>query len=196
MIEISILEARKIAKEKGNPVLREKSFELLLKTAKENKSTNILEIGTNVGLSGIALLKELPKARLTGIEISEEIRKEALENYKRFGVEDRAKIFLGDAKEILPMLSGKYDFIFLDGPKGQYIQYLPMIMPLLADGGILFADNVLHRGFVGDKVKTPHRHMTIKHSLENFLKYLTTTEGLQTEIHDIEDGVSITKKLI
>ncbi len=191
-----IKEKRQKAKEDGNPILRDESFELLIKTAKSINAENILEIGTNVGLSSSALLLELPCARLTGIEILEEKRKEALNNYKFFGVSDRAKIFLGDAKEILPMLSAKYDFIFLDGPKGQYVQYLPMIMPLLKKGGILFADNVLHRGFVGDKVKTPHRHMTIKHSLENFLKYLTETEGLETQIYDIEDGVSVTKKQI
>ncbi len=194
MIEQSIINARKIAKENGNPILRDKSLELLLKTATENNAQNILEIGTNVGLSGIALLKQLPSAKLTGIEIDEATRKLALENYKAFGVEKRAKIFLGDAKEILPMLSGEYDFIFLDGPKGQYVQYLSMIMPLLKKGGILFADNVLHRGFVGGKVKTPRRHMTIKHSLEGFLHYLTNTKGLETQVIDLEDGVSITKR--
>ena len=190
-----ILEKRALAKENGNPILRDKSFELLIEKAKEINAKSILEIGTNVGLSSSALLLELPYAKLTGIEILEDKRKEALENYKFFGVSDRAKIFLGDAKEILPMLSGEYDLIFLDGPKGQYIQYLPMIMPLLKKGGILFADNVLHRGFVGDRVKTPHRHMTIKHSLENFLIYLTNTKGLETQIYDIEDGVSVTKRL-
>ena len=190
-----ILEKRALAKENGNPILRDKSFELLIEKAKEINAKSILEIGTNVGLSSSALLLELPYAKLTGIEILEDKRKEALENYKFFGVSDRAKIFLGDAKEILSMLSGEYDFIFLDGPKGQYIQYLPMIMPLLKKGGILFADNVLHRGFVGDRVKTPHRHMTIKHSLENFLNYLTNTKGLETQIYDIEDGVSVTKRL-
>ena len=190
-----ILEKRALAKENGNPILRDKSFELLIEKAKEINAKSILEIGTNVGLSSSALLLELPYAKLTGIEILEDKRKEALENYKFFGVSDRAKIFLGDAKEILPMLSGEYDFIFLDGPKGQYIQYLPMIMPLLKKGGILFADNVLHRGFVVDRVKTPHRHMTIKHSLENFLNYLTNTKGLETQIYDIEDGVSVTKRL-
>lgn len=190
-----IYEKRREAKEKGNPILRDKSFELLIEKAKQINAESILEIGTNVGLSSSALLLELPNARLTGIEILEDKRQEALENYKLFGVKERAKIFLGDAKEILPMLSGKYDLIFLDGPKGQYFQYLSMILPLLKDGGILFADNVLHRGFVGDKVKTPHRHMTIKHSLENFLKYLTETEGLETQIYDMEDGVSVTKRV-
>ena len=62
-------------------------------------------------------------------------------------------------------------------------------------GGVLFADNVLFRGYVDGKVKTPHRFNTTKHSMENFLREITTNKNLNTVILDIEDGVSITEKL-
>jgi caffeoyl-CoA O-methyltransferase len=191
--EIKIL--RQQAKERGEPVLRDKSFELLLDKCKEKAPKRILEIGTNVGLSGIAMLLASPSSSLTGIEIDEEKIKQARENYKHFGVFDRVKIFFGDASEIIPILSSKYDFIFLDGPKGHYAEYLPHLLDALNVGGILFADNVLFRGYVTGKVKMPHRHATIKHSMENFLKGITTSENLKSEILDIEDGVSITEKI-
>ena len=190
-----ILEMRTTAKVAGEPVLRDKSYELLLETVRNKRPNKILEIGVNVGLSGISMLLESKNSQLTGIEIDEEKIAVAKENYKRFGVADRAKIFQGDAGEIIPILTGNYDFIFLDGPKGHYFEYLPHLLSVLNVGGILFADNVLFRGYVDNKVKTPHRFATTKHSMENYLKAITQNENLKTRIIDIEDGVSITEKI-
>ena len=190
-----ILEMRAAAKAAGEPVLRDKSYQLLLDTVREKRPKRILEIGVNVGLSGISMLLESENSQLTGIEIDEEKIAIAKENYKKFGVDDRAKIFQGDAGEIIPILTGEYDLIFLDGPKGHYYEYLPHLLSVLNVGGILFADNVLFRGYVGDKVKTPHRFATTKHSMENYLRAVTEDENLKTQIIDMEDGVSITEKI-
>lgn len=186
---------REDAKTRGEPVLRDKSFELLLKIVKEKSPKTILEIGVNEGLSGIAMLQAAQNAHLTGIEIDEEKVIKARENYRIFGVESRAKIFLGDASEIIPMLGGKYDFIFLDGPKGHYAEYADNLIAALNIGGTLFADNVLYRGYVGKEKKAPHRHATIKHSMEKFLDKITSDKRLKTVICDMEDGVSITEKI-
>ena len=189
-----IIELRKEAMADGEPVLREKSFELLLETVKNKKPKRILEIGVNRGLSGIAMLLVSEDSHLSGIEIDEEKIAIAKNNYVEFGVANRAKIFQGDASEIIPILTGNYDFIFLDGPKGHYFEYLPFLLDLLNKDGILFADNVLFRGYVNGKVKTPKRFNTTKNSMEKFLKAITTDKNLSTEVLDIEDGISITKK--
>lgn len=187
---------REKAKKNGEPILRDESFKLLIKTVKEKQPMKILEIGTNVGISSVAMLTTCKTATLTGIEIDEEKRMLAQSNYKDFGVADRAKIFLGDASEIIPILSSGYDFIFLDGPKGHYYEYLQNLLLLLNKGGILFADNVLFYGYVWSNSKTPKKHNTIKHSMERFLTAITTDKNLRTTVYDIEDGVSITEKLV
>ena len=186
---------RERAKLDGEPILRDRSYEILLEKIKEKQPERILEIGVNLGLSGISMLLESPKSLLTGIEIDEEKIKLATDNYKHFGVNERAKIFQGDASDIIPNLTGEYDFIFLDGPKGHYYEYLPNLLSVLKKGGILFADNVLFRGYVNGKVKTPHRYNTTKNSMERFLKGITENENLKSEIIDIEDGISITEKI-
>ena len=107
---------RKLASADGEPILRERSFERLLDIVEKKKPKQILEIGVNRGLSGIAMLLKSTNSKLSGIEIDEEKIKIAKNNYKEFGVENRAKIFQGDASEIIPILSGSYDLIFLDGP--------------------------------------------------------------------------------
>ena len=187
---------RKSAFADGEPVLREKSFEKLIQVAKEVQPQNILEIGVNRGLSGIAMLLVCPNAKLSGIEIDEDKIKIAKANYQDFNLSNRAKIFQGDASQIIPILTGKYDLIFLDGPKGHYFEYLPHLLEVLNKNGVLFADNVLFRGYVGSKEKTPHRYNTTKNSMENFLNAITNDKKLKTQILDVEDGISITEKLV
>ena len=187
---------RKSALADGEPILREKSFEKLLEVTKNLQPKNILEIGVNRGLSGIAMMLVCPNAKLSGIEIDEEKIKIAKSNYQDFNLLDRAKIFQGDASQIIPVLTGKYDLIFLDGPKGHYFEYLPHLLEALNKGGVLFADNVLFRGYVGSKEKTPHRYNTTRNSMENFINAITSDKNLKTQIIDIEDGISITEKLV
>ncbi len=194
MVE-EFLRKREQAKLNHEPVLRDKSLELLVKVATENNCTKILEVGTNVGLSGVALLLANKNAHLTGIEINEEKAEQAKQNYKFFGVYERAQMFCGDATEIIPLLTGEYDLIFLDGPKGHYAEYLPSLLTNLKVGGIIFADNVLFRGYVNGKVKTPHKFNTTKNSMQRYLTAVSNDERLSTEIIDLEDGISITKRI-
>lgn len=195
MIDERLIELREKAKAQGEPILRDRSFELLIETTKKLRPKKILEIGVNLGLSGISMLLSSRDSVLTGIEIDEEKINKAKENYALFGVLNRANIFLGDASEIIPLLGGKFDLIFLDGPKGHYGEYCPYLLELLSTGGILFADNVLFRGYVGADKTAPHKHATIKHSMEKFLKTVMEAKNLKTRVFDIEDGVSITEKL-
>lgn len=186
---------RAAAMERGEPVLRKKSFELLISLVKAKKPARILEIGTNEGLSAAAMLLSSGNSLLTGVEIDEEKIGAAKENFAYFGVNSRAKIFCGDAAEIIPALTGCYDFIFLDGPKGHYYEFLPDLLRVLNVGGTLFADNVLFRGYVDGRVKTPHRFATVKHSMEKFLNAVNSSPELVTKVYDFEDGVSVTEKI-
>lgn len=186
---------RQCAKENGDPILRDESFLRLIEITKKLKPKHIFEVGVNCGISSIAMLLSSENSKLTGIEINEEKAREATKNFEDLGVSDRAKIFIGDASEIIPVLTGKYDLIFLDGPKGHYYEYVENLLSALNVGGILFADNVLFRGYVSGKTKTPHRFNTTKNSMERFLNRICEDENLKTEIIDIEDGISITEKL-
>ena len=188
---IKILRAR--AREAGNPVLRDGTFDFLVNLAEKKRPRKILEVGVNVGLTGAALLIVCPDSALTGIEISESLSVAAKENYKRFGVDSRAKIFTGDASAIIPVLTGKYDLIFLDGPKGHYYEYLPYLKDALNVGGVLFADDVAFHGYI--KGDAPRKHSTIKRSIENYLSAVTRDEDFLTRVYDTEDGFCVSEKL-
>ena len=190
---LSVKTKRENARKDGEPVLRDETLELLLKIAAEKRPASILEIGTNVGLTGVALLLTLKNATLTGIEIDEDLYNAAKSNYAQFGVADRAKIFLGDASEIIPVMTGKYDLIFLDGPKGHYYEYLPYLKAALNENGVLFADDVAFHGYI--KCDAPRKHSTIKRSIENYLSEVTRDKDFLTRVYDTEDGFCVSEKL-
>lgn len=197
MIDERIYQERKIAKDNNIPILRDTSFSLLTTLVATFRPQRILEIGTAWGFTGISMLMCAPNSTLVGIEYNEDSFNKAKENYKKFGVEKRAKVFLGDAGEIIPVLSGEFDFIFLDGPKGHYYEYLENLLPLLKKGGVIFADNVLFNGYVtGENTpKSKNKHNAIINSLRSYLKKVTEDKNLKTTVLDIEDGVAITVKL-
>lgn len=191
-----IYKEREVAKANGIPVIRDASFDLLLTTVVAKGAKRILEIGTAWGYSGIAMLQVAPEAHLTGIELDDLAIKKSKENYKRFGVEDRTTLFCGDAGEIIPVLTGKYDFIFLDGPKGHYYEYLPYLVEVLEVGGVIFADNIDFQGYVlGKRTPANGKHNTIINSMKNYLLAVTTNENYVTTVLDVEDGVAITVKV-
>ena len=182
------------ARARGIPVARSQTFRLLLDTVRSLNPERILEIGTAVGCSAAGMLLAAPRARLTGIELQEDCCREARENLAALGCAERALIHNGDASEIIPVLSGTYDFIFLDGPKGHYFEYLPFLKPLLPKGGILFADNVSFFGYADGERKAPRRHNTIVHSLMRFVEALKNDGEMETSVVAVEDGVLIAKK--
>ena len=160
-IDEKIAARRADALARGIPVADDETLNFLLLTLRIAKPKRILEIGTAVGLSTLAMLLECPTARLTTIELEEERYQEAKKNFEEFGVTDRVTAHLGDAGEILSMMDGEFDFVFLDGPKAQYEKYLFDLKRLMKQGGILFADDVLLYGWVSGEEPTPQKRRSI-----------------------------------
>lgn len=188
-----IANMRKDYREKGIPTILDEGLNLLLLTLKIHKPTRILEIGTATGMSGICMLDVCENARLTTIEADEKSYREAKINFERHNHDKRVTCYYGDAGDIIRFLEGKYDFIFLDGPKARYYDYLPELERLLDKGGVLFADNVLFRGLV-ESEKVPHRDNTIVRNLRAFIDILTQDKKYTTAVIDAGDGVLIAYK--
>ena len=158
------------------------------------KPQKILEFGTSVGCSGIALLKASENARLYTIERYEKSFYEAKENFEKFGLLDRVNQFLGDALDVVDEVGDGFDFVFLDCNKSKYKDLFPKIKNLLNSGGVLFADNVLFRGYITGEVKALHRHNTIKNNMREFLRLISEDEDFITVVSDVGDGISISYK--
>jgi predicted O-methyltransferase YrrM len=150
-----------------------------------------LEIGTAVGLSASAMLFACPEAKITTIELEEERYNEAKRNFKNLGIENSVNAYLGDAGEILAMMDGKYDFVFLDGPKAQYEKYLFDLKRLMKPGAILFSDDVLLFGWVSGEEETPQKRKSIVGKIQAYLETLTADKDFITSVLNVGDGVAI-----
>ena len=182
---------RKNALERGIPVADDETLQFLLLTLLAKNPENILEIGTAVGLSGVAMLSALPNAKLTTMELEEDRYLEAKENFKNFGFEKRVNAYLGDAGEILSMMDGQFDFVFLDGPKAQYEKYLFDLKRLMKKGAILFADDVLLYGWVSGEEPTPQKRRSIVDKIRSYLDRITNDEDFITSVLNGGDGVAL-----
>lgn len=159
------------------------------------KPLRILEIGTAIGYSGIVMLRAaLPETELYTVEMSEERIATAKEFFRDAGLLNNVVFYVGDSTEIVPNLKGKFDFIFLDGPKAQYCEYLPFLSRLLNKGGVLFCDNVLYEGMVsGEREIKNHKGGLVK-KLDLFLHKLMEDGSLLTSVLPVGDGVSLSVK--
>ena len=186
---------------RGVPIIRDSSHELLRGLVIKYKPKHILEIGTAVGYSGITML-ESSDADLVTIEKLEESACEARENFKNAGYENRVTVINDDCSLAVVDLIvedenlGKFDFIFLDGPKAQYLNLLPSLYALLKDDGVLVADNVLFRGYVENPKSAPRRFRTIYQRLARFIDYMFNSgDFYDVELFRMEDGVLVGKKI-
>ncbi|MGI6705442.1 MAG: O-methyltransferase [Clostridia bacterium] len=190
-----LLEMQRIAREERIPIIPPESANFLEILIRISGIQKILEIGTSIGYSAIVFSKAMgPGGKVYTIEIDENTIEKARENFAKAGVLDQIIVFQGDVMEILPYMQGKYDMIFMDGPKGHYEECLDYFLPLLRDGGILVYDNVLFRGMVSGDRKLKRRKITIVKRMRSFLKVLSTHPQLHTTILPIGDGLSVSIK--
>ena len=190
-INEEIIARRQDALSRGIPVADDETLQFLLVTLAMCKPKRILEIGTAVGLSAVAMLYACPDARLTTMELEEERYVEAKENFSHFGVADRVTAHLGDAGEILAMMDGEFDFVFLDGPKAQYEKYLFDLKRLMKKGAILFADDVLLYGWVSGEEPTPQKRHSIVDKIRSYLQTITADKDFITSVLNVGDGVAL-----
>ena len=187
-------EIKKNALENHIPIIMVDTLNVIENIMKEIKPTAILEIGTAVGYSAICFSRLLADGgRIDTIERDEERVKEARENIKIVEKNKKINILEGDAVEILPTLNGKYDMIFIDAAKGKYPFFLKEALRLLDDNGIIFADNILYKGYVMSDYNK-HKQRTAVTHLREYIKLTTENPELETKILEVGDGLAITRK--
>ncbi len=103
-------------------------------------------------------------------------------------------LLFGEAAEILPGLSEKFDMIFLDAAKGQYPFFFPECLRLLKSGGVLICDDVLYKGMIANDKYVIRRKITIVKRLRAFLKEVMAREDLSSSILPIGDGILLCVK--
>ena len=178
------------------PIIRREMQSFLKVLLQIKAPKRILEVGTAVGFSTLLMSTYNPAdCEIVTIENYEKRIPIAKENFRKAGKEEQITLLEGDAQEILKTLTGSFDFIFMDAAKGPYINFLPEVLRLLEDGGILLSDNVLQDGdIVESHFAVERRNRTIYKRMREYLYVLKHHELLETSILPLGDGVTLSIK--
>lgn len=192
-----LTELAEYAIETNVPIIRPQMQSFMKMLLALKKPMKILEVGTAIGFSALLMAEYTSsETKITTIEKYEKRIPIARDNFKKFGQEDRITLLEGDAMEILSKLDEKYDFIFMDAAKGQYINFLPDIKRLLAKDGVLLSDNVLQDGNVMEsRFAVVRRDRTIHSRMRDYLYTLKNDSDLVTDILPVGDGITISVKI-
>ncbi len=189
-------ELEKKAKADNVPVIKKEVQSLLKVLLSIKRPQRLLEIGTAVGFSAILMAEYGPKdLEIVTIENYEKRIREAEINIKASGFEDRIHLIKGDAGEVLPKIEGSFDMIFMDAAKGQYINFLPEVKRLLADGGVLVSDNCLKGGdILESRFIIERRDRTIHRRMRDYLYAVKNDEELESAVLSAGDGITVSVK--
>lgn len=193
MKEQELKKIKQKALEEHIPIIMDDTLAVMEKYLIEIKPKRILEIGTAVGYSAMCFTKFLAEdGWIDTIEREQERVKEAKENIKKVGVEDKIRIYEGDAVEILPTLKEKYDAVFIDAAKGKYPFFLKESLRMIQPNGIIFADNILYKGYVMSDYNK-HKQRTAVRNLREYIKEASENPNLETEILEVGDGLAVSR---
>lgn len=175
------------------PIIKPQTQTLLRFLLAAKRPMKILEVGTAIGFSALLMSEYAPAGcQITTIEKYEKRIPIARQNFIKAGKENNISLLEGDAADILKDMQGSFDMIFMDAAKGQYIHFMPDVLRLLSEGGLLVSDNVLQDGDVMEsRFAVTRRNRTIHARMREYLFELTHNPLLETTILPVGDGVSL-----
>lgn len=152
---------------------------------------NILEIGTYTGYSTICLAEGLQKdGTIFTVDKNEELETLQQKYFTKSGYSHQIKSFVGNALDIIPTINKKWDMVFIDADKSNYINYFHLIMPKMNPGGVILSDNVLWNGKVVEKLNP--KDLDTKVLLE-YNTLLNSNNKIESVLLPIRDGITISR---
>lgn len=180
------------ARENHIPILQDDSMQVIKTILALKKPNKILEIGTAVGYSALCFSEYLQgqDAVIKTVELNSNTAEIAIQNIKNISDENNIEVNNMDAYEYMQTLNEKFDIVFIDAAKGQYMKYLEQAYRLTKPGSVIIADNVLLRGMVLSDYNE-HKHRTAVTRLREYIKEVTENPKLETMLLDVGDGLAI-----
>ena len=152
----------------------------------------ILEIGTYTGYSAICLARGLKKGgELHTIDINEELEDFAFSFIKKAGLKDCVKMHVGDALKVVPKLNIKWDLVFIDADKENYINYYNLVFDSVRHGGVIIFDNVLWSGKVTERIDLKDKETL---TLVALAKLLEKDSRVENVLLPVRDGLFMVRK--
>jgi caffeoyl-CoA O-methyltransferase len=152
----------------------------------------ILEIGSYTGYSALCLAEGLKEGgKLITLEANEEFEPIIRNNIKLASFENKIDLLIGNAKDLLPDLNYKFDLVFIDADKLNYLDYYESIFEKVSIGGLILSDNILWSGKVINK-SAKDKTTEYLRDFNNRLKNDTRTQKI---LLPIRDGIFVSRKI-
>lgn len=192
-----IREMEEFAAQNRIPIMDRSGIETFIGLLRIQRPKFILEIGSAIGYSAIRMVSALEGASVVTIERDNERYASAVEYIERSGFRDRITIIEGDAlllpDESLPTL--KYDALFIDAAKGQYKRFFEKYSEHLAQGGIIYCDNMfMHGAVMLPDEEVPKRNRTMIRNLKEFTSWVMKHPNYETSLLPVGDGILVAVK--
>ena len=192
---MQLKEMEKYASLNNIPIIEKDSIEFIEKYIKDNNVKNILELGTAIAYSTIRMALVSDDIHITTIERDEKRYNIALENIREFNLEDRIEIINKDILDI--NLYDKYDLIFIDAAKSQYINFFNKFKDNLSPNGAIISDNLGFHGLVDSDTYIASRNVRgLVRKITNYIDLLKENEEFTTTFIDIGDKIGVSKKTL
>jgi caffeoyl-CoA O-methyltransferase len=154
------------------------------------RARRVLEFGTFTGYASICMATALPPGgRVVTLDVNEETTEIARRYATEAGVADRIDFRVGPAVETLAGLDGLFDFVFIDADKSGYLDYYEASLPLLADGGLIAADNVLWSGRVVEESADEPTSV-----MRRFNEHLRDDPRVECVMLTVRDGLTLIRR--
>ncbi|CAL2078351.1 caffeoyl-CoA O-methyltransferase [Tenacibaculum sp. 190524A05c] len=151
----------------------------------------ILEIGTYTGYSALCLAEGLQQdGKLYTIDKNEELEELQSKYFEKSSFSNQIQQYIGNAIDIIPTIEDKFDLVFIDADKSNYLNYFNLIIDKMNTGGVILSDNVLWSGKVVEKLD--EKDIDTKVLLE-YNRLLNEDERLETVLLPIRDGLTISR---
>jgi caffeoyl-CoA O-methyltransferase len=154
------------------------------------RARRVLEVGTFTGYSSICMASALPPdGKVITLDVNAETTEIARHYATEAGVVDRIDYRVGPGSETLAELEGPFDLVFIDADKAGYIDYYEAALPMLADGGVIVADNVLWSGRVASE---PEDDST--RAIQRFNEHVRGDDRVESAMLTVRDGMTLIRR--
>ena len=185
-----LLSIKAYANREAVPIMQDEGCDFICDYIREHNVKSVLEIGTAIGYSSIRFAKQADDITVTTIELDIDRHIKAVENFKACGLENRITAIHGDA--LTEEIDGKFDLIFIDAAKAQYIKFFEKYKHNLSENGVIISDNLSFHGMVDDLSLT-HNYSTKKlvKKIQKYVEFLKTNSEFQTEFFEVGDRIGV-----
>ena len=183
-------ELQETALKNNIPIIQKDGLGFIQNYIKDNKVTSILEIGSAIGYSAIAFARTNNDIKITTLERDKDRYNEALNNIKRFNLDNQITIYNIDAFDYED--SRKYDLVFIDAAKAQYIKFFEKFKKNLNNNGAIITDNLSFHGLVDHPENTNNRNTKqLVRKIQKYIEFLNENKEFETKFYEIGDKISI-----